>query len=118
VLILVNEPEHAYLSDEGMKLLTGILAACGMSMADVGILNLTTELNLSTPTLQDLFNPSAWWIFGIDAERLQLGIMSNSEQTNSYKNVPVFWSPALKTLEGDPAAKRTLWGQLKKHYGV
>lgn len=117
-LIVVNERAHAYLSDEDMKLLTGILTACNLSMDEIGILNLgNTRIQLAAQIHQQL-QPVAWWLFGLDSATLGMDGMSDPGQTYAYRQAPVFWSPALSVLAEDPVAKRALWGQLKKHYGV
>lgn len=118
VLILVNEPTYAYLSDEGLKLLTGILAACQMSMADVGILNLYGNKHVTADVIHQEFTPTAWWIFGLDRKALGMPSPIETNQTISFQQAPVFCAPSLDELTNDPTAKRTLWNQLKNHYGV
>ena len=117
ILILVRDQDHAFLGDDDLSLLTGILSACKMSLADVGILNVHTSPNLTADLIQSAIAPSAWWLFGIDSPSIGLPPMSDTAQTYSYQNNPLFWAPDLRQLANDPLAKRTLWGLLKKQYG-
>jgi len=108
ILILVTEPKHAYVSDEDLKFLTGILTACKLSMADVGVFNLHGHNSGTVPQLIETCSPSSCWLFGVEARAL--GPASPDR--------PLFTAPALAQLSGDPEAKRQLWGQLKNHYGI
>ncbi len=117
ILILVRDPDHAFLGDEDLSFLTGILSACKMSLADVGILNLHTLPNLTADRIQSAIAPSAWWLFGIDSPSIGLPAMSDTARTYSHQNNPLFWAPDLRQLANNPLAKRTLWGLLKKQYG-
>lgn len=107
ILILVTVPQHAYVSDEDLKFLTGILTACKLSMADVGVINLHGHIPGSIPQLIEACSPSSCWLFGVEARELG---PARSDQ-------PLFTAPALAQLSGDAEAKRHLWGQLKNHYG-
>ena len=108
ILILVNESGHAYLSDEDLNFLTGILTACKLSMADVGILNMSDFENLSAQSIMEQLTPLACWVFGL--EYLCKGFKSS--------NTLLFSAPPLRDLSLQPEAKRQLWNQLKKHYAA
>jgi DNA polymerase III psi subunit len=109
VLILVKEPSHAYLSDEDLQLLTGIIAACKLSMDDIGVLNLNSFPSIPIATLRDIFNPTAWWLFGVEPE-------DHTEKPMQIEQSPVFTAPSLLALSKQPDAKRRLWEQLRKIY--
>ncbi len=117
-LILVNEKTQAYISDEDLKLLVGILTACNLSMEEIGVLNLTNSPIQLADQIHDQLRPTAWWLFGVDSAELGMDPMNDPGLTHAFRGRPVFWSPALSELAENPAAKRLLWGQLKKQYGV
>lgn len=118
ILILVQEAEHAFLPDEDLNLLTGILTACKMSLADVGIVNLAVTQLESIEPLRHNFAPAAWWLFGIDTPAYGLPLMNDPGRSYSHQNDPIFWAPSLQQLTIDPTAKRALWSQLKTHYSI
>jgi len=115
ILILIDEPEQAFLRDEDLSFLTGILAACKLNMGDVGIVNLTSDSITRATDLEKRFHPSSWWLFGLDM--VQKGF-NGLEPGGRYKNAPVFAAPALRVLAQNPEAKKILWNQLKSHFGV
>lgn len=118
ILIVVNAPNHAFLADEELALLTGILTACKLSMADIGILNLSPDLEWSAADLADTLKPSAWWLFGTEQRILGSGATTQVGLTTSLQGAPVFVAPSLNQLAERPEAKRSLWSALKTHYGV
>jgi len=118
ILILVQEPGHAFLHDEDLSFLTGVISACKMSLADVGIVNLTASPIDSFDVLMHGVKPSACWVFGIDGPSIGLPNMDDPNHSYRQQNIPIFWAPSLSQLATDPMSKRTLWGQLKKHYGI
>ena len=118
ILILVQEPDHAFIRDEDLSFLTGVISACKLSLADVGIVNLTSSPIESFEHFRTFLNPSACWIFGIHTPSIGLPSLDDPNHSYSFQNVPIFWAPSLAQLTTDPQAKRALWTQLKKHYGI
>lgn len=116
IMILVQEADHAFLPDEDLNLLTGILTACKMSLADVGIVNLAVAQLESMEPLRSRFAPAAWWLFGIDTPAFGLPLMNDPGRSYTHQNDPFFWAPSLQQLTIDPTAKRALWSQLKTQY--
>jgi hypothetical protein len=118
ILILVDAPDHAFIPDNDLNLLTGILSACKLSMADIGILNLQTDPEWSAGFLAEALEPLAWWLFGTDSLILGTGNTGQAGLISSLQGSPVFAAPSLDLLAERPEAKRSLWGALKKQYGV
>lgn len=118
ILILVQEPDHAFLGDEDLQFLTGVITACKMSLADVGIVNLSSAPIGSFEQMCQSIEPSACWIFGIHTPAMGLPPMNDPNHSYTHRSLPIFWAPSLQQLATDPQAKRALWTQLKKHYGI
>ncbi|MFM7671208.1 MAG: hypothetical protein ACKO6Q_01280 [Bacteroidota bacterium] len=112
VLILIDEPEQAFLKDEDLSFLTGILSACKLNMGDVGIINLSGDSNTSSADLKKALHPSSWWLFGLDRSRIGL------KESDQSAPEPVFIAPPLKELSQNPQDKKLLWNQLRSHFGV
>ena len=118
ILILVDAPGHAFIPDNDLNLLTGILSACKLSMADIGILNLQTDPEWSAGFLAETLEPSAWWLFGTHSLILGLENIGQAGLISTLQGSPVFAAPSLDLLAERPEAKRSLWGALKKQYGA
>jgi DNA polymerase III psi subunit len=118
VLILIDDPAQAFLAEEDLSFLTGILSACQLNLAEVGILNLNQVTGSIAESLQQTYHPSAWWLFGPDP--VQLGLTESIQHLgpSRYQGAPVFVTRSLRDLSQQPEDKKVLWKQLKAHYGV
>lgn len=118
VLILINEPTQAFLSDDDLAFLTGILSACQLNLAEVGILNLNNVPGIQARDLQQTYHPKAWWFFGPEPIQLGMTDINTGTTKNRFEGAPVFASLPLRQLAQEPGAKKVLWTQLKAHYGM
>jgi len=57
-------------------------------------------------------------LFGTDSLILGTGNTGQAGLISSLQGSPVFAAPSLDLLAERPEAKRSLWGALKKQYGV
>ncbi|MBM3432687.1 MAG: hypothetical protein FJX92_06785 [Bacteroidetes bacterium] len=116
ILILVDQPMQAFLSDEELRFLTGILTACYLNLSEVGIVNLKDTPGQPAQQLHQRFHPSAWWLFGPTPEQLGMTDVITATTTGRFEGAPVFASLTLQQLDQQPEAKKVLWQQLKAHY--
>ncbi len=67
IMIIVSNDETAYLPDEELNFLLGILAACKLNMDDVGIFNLHKNEDADYKTISAELNAEKIFLFGIGA---------------------------------------------------
>lgn len=116
ILILVDEPGQAFLSDEDLTFLSGILSACKMSLGDIGIININRTPGTRAAGLNQKFRPTAWWVFGLEPKKIGLSRENEAATASRFEGAPVFAAPSLQILSQKPEAKRELWKHLKAHY--
>ncbi len=116
VVIVVNEPQAAYLQDSDLNLLVGILTACKLSMADIALLNVNKNSTAHYQQLNSTLNPSTIILFGVSPEELDFPLNFPPFQLQAYNGQHYLYAPALNALASDVALKKQLWLCLQKHF--
>lgn len=118
VLILVNHPDMVFLPDEELKFLTGILAACKLSIADVAIVNLHHCKGTGYKELLSFFNSTRVLLFGLEPSAISLPMSFPDFQLQAFNGTTYHWSPDLGKMENDRTLKTQLWNNLKKLFTI
>ena len=113
IVILVNEPEAVYLKDDDLALLTGILSACKLSLADTAIINVF-RTSTDYKVLTDDLRPSVILFFGTDLRKLGMPMLFPDFQLQSYNSQKLLAAPSLSEISADIPLKKQLWGILKQ----
>lgn len=113
VLVLVNHPETVFLPDAELKFLTGILAACKLSLADVAIVNLYHHPATGYKELLSFFNAKQTLLFGLEPSAIGLPLSFPAFQLQAFNGTTYHWSPELSKMEDDRTLKTRLWNNLK-----
>ncbi len=114
ILVLVNDPSSKYLSDSDFRFLSGILAACKLSLQDIALVNLYSMVVKHFSHLIQSFQPRVVILFGVLPQEIDLPVNFPHFQVQSYSKVSFLSSPDLTTLEGDKLIKSKLWLSLKQ----
>jgi DNA polymerase III psi subunit len=118
VLILTHYPGIAFLPDETLQFLLGILQACRLSMADVAIINLAHHPDARFQLLNEQFQPKYWLGFNQDLSQLEFPVQFPDYQVQQYNHQTFLVAPALETIQADAGQKRQLWNALKKAFQI
>ena len=118
VLILVNYPDSVYLPDTDLELLTGILGACKLSMADVAIVNHNNCPDATYKELVTFFKSKIVLLFAIEPASFGLPMNFPHFQIQPFAENSFLFSPALKELENDKVLKSKLWVCLKRLFNL
>lgn len=116
ILIVVNEENAPYLSDEDLALLMGILTACKLTMADVAIVNAHQNNNIGYGILMHNFNPTLVLLFGIQPVQLDFPLQFPNYQLQRYNHQTYISSPAIGLLAANVAMKKQLWTSLQQYF--
>ena len=118
ILIMVANAEVPFLPDTELSLLTNILSACKLSLADIAIINSYniehTELQNSVQQLE----AKSVILFGIDPLSIGLPLNFPQFQLQQFDKRIYLYSPALSELEQDKSLKTRLWICLKELFGL
>lgn len=118
VLVLVSHSTVVFLPDEELKFLTGILAACKLSIADVSIVNLYHSPGTGYKDLLTQFNSTRMLLFGLEPGAISLPLSFPDFQLQAFNGCTYHWSPDLGKMENDRTLKTQLWNNLKKLFNI
>jgi hypothetical protein len=117
ILVIVSHQSIPFLPDGELSFLTNVLAACKLSISDIGIVN---NYNLDQADLLDMINAEAKNILLFGVEPLSIGLPINfpTFQLQQFNSRTYIHAPALSTIENDKTLKAKLWGSLKNLFGI
>lgn len=118
ILVVVNYSNAVYLPDHELSFLTGIISACKLTIADIAIINLHTNPELTYKELVSVFESRIVFLFGVEPTDFGLPLSFPHFQNQTFSNVTYLFSPVLKELENDKVLKTKLWVCLKKIFGL
>jgi hypothetical protein len=95
VLVIVKNSEAAFLQDDELNFLLGILSACRLNMDDVGIVNLYKYPGIDYKKLSAELNGETIVLFGVDADEIKLPLAFPFYQVQKYNNQTYLSAPLL-----------------------
>lgn len=117
ILIIVKEPDHAFLPDAHLNLLTGILTACQLSLGDVALVNTAKNKHAEFATLMEDFSPVLVILFGVEPAELSFPLHFPHFQLQQYNNQTYLAAPDLGTLSNNEnGQKKIFWSCLQQHF--
>ncbi len=114
ILLLVHSPNAAYLPDELLNFLLGILSACKLSMADVALINTAQPKKLDYQELTEKFQAEKIFLFGLPSSSIGLPLDFPTYQVQTYNHQVYLRAATLEELENNKEEKTKLWNCLKK----
>ena len=113
ILFLVNNAQNKFLSDDEMDMLSNLITACKLSMADIALVNYHTH-NLNYRELTNHFQPKKILIFGITTSALELPFAIPLFQIQQFQEQQYIIAPALSEFLNNKNLKKELWTCLQK----
>ncbi|HEV2833490.1 MAG TPA: hypothetical protein VGW31_16030 [Hanamia sp.] len=114
ILFLVNNKEFKFLSDKEMKLLSDLISACKLSMADISLVNFNQNPGINYQDLVEQFHSKKILIFGIALSELQLPFTIPFFQIQKFQEQVYLTNPSLEDFISNVNLKKELWNCLKK----
>lgn len=118
ILVVVNNRDAAFLEDEELNFLLGILSACKLNMDDAGILNISKHTGVDYKKISAELNADIILLFGVPANDIQLPLSFPDYQIQRYNNQTYLSAPLLSSLQHDKAEKTKLWNCLKQIFSI
>ena len=118
VLVVVQKEKEAFLPDGELKFLTNILSACGLSIADIALVNLNAVENKSYGPLTEHFGSRQVLLFDVQPGQLGMPINFPPFQVQTFKEIKWVHAPTLHLIEADVAQKKSLWAALKNLFQI
>jgi hypothetical protein len=117
IVVVVNDPASVYLNEPDFILLTSILNACRLTIADIALINLGNQ----NATLHQILNklPSKLVIaFEVDSKALKIKLPTNFYKLTPLGESNLLFSKSLASMQGMDAnakqEKAKLWAVLKQ----
>lgn len=118
IILMVNNPDAAFVTDQQLTFLSGILNACKLTLEDVGVVNIASYPAISYKIISETFKPRIVLMFGISPDTIQLPFVMPEFQRQSYNNQVYLAAPSLDDLENDKDLKRKLWTALQQIFSL
>lgn len=114
ITILVKATGTPYLNDKDFNFLAGILNACKLNMADVSLINISSQGNAGYVDINGITKPEKTLLFDVSPQDIALPLQFPHFQLQRFNNVMYLSAPSLPAIEDDKAIKAQLWGCLKQ----
>ncbi len=118
IVFLVNNNQSKFLADKELKFLSGLLAACQLTMADIALVNFFQNNTINYHELTDKLHAKKILIFGIPAASLDLPFTIPFFQVQNFHEQSYLLSPSLEVLQGTKELKKQLWESLQKIFKI
>lgn len=118
IVLLVNNADATFVTDEQLTFLSGILTACRLTLEDVALVNISKLSSLSYKTLTATLTPKVILMFGIGPETIELPLVMPQFQRQPYNNQVYLSAPTLNELENNKDLKRKLWSALQQIFSL
>lgn len=118
ILLIVNEKNVVFLTDEDLGFLVGILNACKLTLADVALINIQKNPGITYKSILEHFKPRVIMCFEIELGLLEFPLAFPEYQVQQYNQQSYLAAPSLKRLAADKQEKIQLWNCLKKIFSL
>lgn len=113
ILFLVNEPDHRYLPDNEMEMLSNLIIACKLSMADIALVNYHYNQHRFAQ-FDDHFKLKIILLFGVSTEAIDLPFTIPFFQIQNFQQQLFLTAPPLADFLENKNLKKDLWISLQK----
>lgn len=118
VIIVVENNEAAFLPDNQLNFLLGILSACKLTMEDVAIINIYINKAITYKAITFELKAEKIILFGVTPAQLNLPVEFPSYQIQQYNNQTYVTAAMLADIESDKTEKTKLWNCLKQIFAI
>lgn len=118
ILLIAQDENAVYLSDDDLNFLVDILNACRLSLADIALLNVVKNKDQAYESLLENFRPEIIIFFGVEPASLGFPLQFPHYQVQQYSNQAYLSAPPLSELAADKEKKKQLWLSLKKLFSI
>ena len=122
IVLIVNELEGVFISDNNLTLIEKLLSACKLTLADVAVLNIAkTKINYKD--FKQQLQPQVLILMGIDPTSIQLPLVFPMHKIQAYDSCKMLITTSIDRMQktNDPKVleeKKELWGLLKTLFNL
>lgn len=112
ILFVINDQDHKFLPDDELVLLSKLVSACKLTMADIALVNF--YLNpFDYEVYLNHFHSRKILLFGVTTLDLNLPFNIPFFQIQQFREQLYLTAPSLKDLLKNPELKKKLWSNLQ-----
>lgn len=113
ILFLVRDPQNKFLADEEMNLLSNLITACKLNMADIALVN-SAHTPVTYQQLSNHFHSKKVLMFGINTSEMELPFAIPHFQIQTFNQQLYMTAPPLHQFLTNKDLKKELWLCLQK----
>jgi hypothetical protein len=121
ILVLVHDENNLHLGDNELDLLSKMLQALKLSLADIALVNCGKQIVL-WPTLTSELSAKHVLFFGVNPTTIQLPVRIPDFRVYNWNDSRLLYSPSLSTINTISAEqttlKKDLWKSLQELFSV
>ncbi len=121
IAIIVQDDEAVFIGEEKLQLLSNLLTACKLNLADVAIVNIGNK-NTSYKQIKEEIEPQFLLLMGINSKAFQLPLIFPEYKIQQYDNCKMLIATDLNNLLGNSndvkMEKSKLWLCLKQLFAI
>jgi hypothetical protein len=118
ILLIVRNPNLAFIPDEQLNFVTSVLSACKLSLDDVAIMNIASSSSTAYNDVQKKFNSAVCILFGVSPSEFSMPIHFPEFQIQPFNKCTFLYTPLLEEMESDKILKSKFWVCLKKIFDL
>ena len=113
IFFLVNDPSCRFLTDDEMEMVTKLLSACKLSMADIALVNFYFN-PMDYHSISEMFGSKKLLLFGVSSVQLELPFSIPFFQVQSFHDQLYMTAPPFRDFLNNKELKKELWTSLQK----
>jgi len=121
ISIIVNDVTAIHLDDASLQILSAILSACKLNLADVAIINMHTQ-QVNDATIRKELSPRFVLLFGVETAAINLPFSIPDYKVQQFNNCAYVQASSLSKMMGSTTEakmeKSKLWLCLKDMFNV
>jgi hypothetical protein len=121
ISIVVNDEEGIHLQDDLLEILSAILSACKLNLADVAIVNICKQ-KIDDKILRATLSPATVILFGVETTAINLPFSIPMYKPQAFNNCTYMQSVSLEKMRGTSSEakleKSKLWVSLKTLFAI
>jgi hypothetical protein len=116
VLLVVKNPDQAFVSEKIFTMLSKLLNACGLTMEDVALVNVAHLQEREPERLRQQFNPHKVIMFGT----LLPGLPENQPRNTPWNEggMELLYTDTLEAMDQTAELKMPFWIALKRFFNL
>lgn len=118
LLILVQNPDFEFYSEEGENTLIKMLKALGHKLSESIVLNIENATISKFAALQHVFGFERMLAFGVAPKDIDLNVAFRKNEIGKVDGTAMLFTHSLEELIADAKLKRPLWSVLQKMFGL